>query len=140
MKCERCGNQLDDTDLFCQKCGKAAGHDRADARGGNPDAQSRTDTVHAGLRRDRSGGLTVTGKHRRGENIRRMPSPFSVHSFVHMRRFYNHRLSPACAEEKNKSSEDSTIKKILFLQKYQRFFRPLTDADSRFTIVFASTE
>ena len=23
MKCERCGNQLDDTDLFCQKCGKA---------------------------------------------------------------------------------------------------------------------
>ena len=23
MKCERCGNQLDDTDLFCPKCGKA---------------------------------------------------------------------------------------------------------------------
>ena len=49
-------------------------------------------------------------------------------------------LSQVIPKEKNKSSEDSTIKKILFLQKYQRFFRPLTDVDSRFTIVFASTE
>ena len=23
MKCERCGHELDDTDLFCSKCGKA---------------------------------------------------------------------------------------------------------------------
>lgn len=58
--------------------------------GGNPDAQSRTDTVHAGLRRDRSGRLK---KKHPGEGQKCL-SLSLFHSLVHSVPLFFHRLSP----------------------------------------------